>query len=117
MQTSCGFAVPYLTLKPDENDPNKQVPYLEDRETLGHWGSKQIEAGLMNDYRAQKNSRSLDGLPGLRRARRDAKELVWLGDLRSMIVPRDSAMQTVTVAILSMLLTIISLYAAGLLNL
>jgi hypothetical protein len=42
VQTSCGYAVPYLALKADPTDSKKQIPHLEDRQTLGHWGQKQV---------------------------------------------------------------------------
>ena len=37
----------------------------------------------MQQYQAQWNTSSLDGLPGLQIARRGSKEWLWLGDLMS----------------------------------
>lgn len=48
---SCGYAVPRLA-------------HIEDRNVLDLSNAKKGEAGLV-DYRRQKNSHSLDGLPGL----------------------------------------------------
>jgi hypothetical protein len=48
---SCGYAVPHLA-------------YIEDRTVLDLSNAKKGEDGLV-DYRKQKNSVSLDGLPGL----------------------------------------------------
>ena len=48
---SCGYAVPHLA-------------YIEDRKVLDLSNAKKGEDGLV-DYRRQKNSLSLDGLPGL----------------------------------------------------
>ncbi len=48
LQTSCGFGVPKMQL-------------VEPRSTLTDWTSKQGEAALV-EYRAKKNSRSIDGL-------------------------------------------------------
>lgn len=92
VQTSCGFGVPYLgtTTTPalaDSGDGNGDdalgKPILRDRETLGHWASKQIEKGALEDYQAQWNADSLDGLTGLRAARRKKGETMWVSDLRA----------------------------------
>lgn len=45
---------------------------------MGHWASKQMEKNELHAYQAEWNAKSLDGLPGLRVARRDAKERLWL---------------------------------------
>lgn len=112
VQTSCGYAVPYLALKADPADSSKQLPYLEDRQTLGHWGQKQISNGVMNDYRAKMNSRSLDGLPGLRVARKDIGEHLWLRDVEAQVRKRNG-IQLVLVAVLSALLTVMVMHAGG----
>ncbi|GAB7350732.1 hypothetical protein MBLNU459_g1283t2 [Dothideomycetes sp. NU459] len=72
VQTSCGYAVPLLT-DASELEANHDGVHarLEDRKTLGHWASKQVEKGELKGYQAQKNSQSLDGLGGLKAARRD----------------------------------------------
>lgn len=49
LQTSCGFGVP-------------KMETLEARQTLFDWARKKGEPALV-DYRAQKNSKSIDGLP------------------------------------------------------
>lgn len=49
VQTSCGFAVPMLD-------------FVEHRETLTKWADSRGEAGIQ-DYWAEKNQTSLDGLP------------------------------------------------------
>ena len=48
---SCGYAVPRLE-------------YVEERDTLLRWADKTGAAGL-EEYRNEKNARSLDDLPGL----------------------------------------------------
>lgn len=48
---SCGYSVP-------------KMHYLEDRTRLDEWAAKRSEQQL-EAYRAQKNARSIDGLPGL----------------------------------------------------
>lgn len=49
VQTSCGYAVPFMQM-------------TGERETLLTWAEDKGEAGL-RDYWVQKNSRSIDGLP------------------------------------------------------
>lgn len=49
ISTSCGFAVPLLDFR-------------ENRETLDKWAVSKGDQGL-KEYRAQKNARSIDGLP------------------------------------------------------
>jgi hypothetical protein len=49
VQTSCGFGVPKMQL-------------IEPRTTLTDWANKKGESGLA-EYRAKRNSRSIDGLP------------------------------------------------------
>ena len=61
----------------------KAVPFLEDRETLGHWASKKVEKNEMHDYQKENNSDSLDGLTGMKVARRDRGETLWIIDLKA----------------------------------
>ncbi|HRK73693.1 MAG TPA: hypothetical protein PLL64_05425, partial [Rhodothermales bacterium] len=49
VQTSCGFGVPEMT-------------FHNHRDTLLRWATAKGEAGL-ETYRAEKNARSIDGLP------------------------------------------------------
>jgi len=113
VQTSCGYGVPYLALKPDPEDASKQLPYLEDRHTLGHWADKQVVADTIHDYRAKNNSHSLDGLPGLRVARQRAGERIWYGDMKALIT-RNDHIRIGFVAFISAFLTILSMYMLGL---
>jgi Pyridoxamine 5'-phosphate oxidase len=63
VQTSCGYGVPLFE-------------YVGERETLHRWAEKKGDAGL-EEYRREKNARSLDGLPtGLAQA-----ESASLGEL------------------------------------
>ena len=57
---------------------------LDDRGTLGHWAGQTIEKGKMDEYRVKNNARSLDNLGGLRVARRNKGEIIWLADLQIM---------------------------------
>ncbi len=49
VQTSCGYAVPFMD-------------YVEDREVLSNWAEKRGEQGIQ-DYWREKNQVSIDGLP------------------------------------------------------
>ena len=99
VQTSCGFAVPLFgrgfddSWKDAERDAEKRdvevfmsdaTPALYDRDTLTSFAVKFEAQGKMLEYRAKNNSRSLDGLPGLRAARRDKGERVWLEGLEKV---------------------------------
>ena len=87
MQTSCGFGVPYLTstliATGSEEKQETTKPILKDRETLGHWASKKIETNTLQAYQAQNNAGSLDGLTGLRAARRERGERFLLTEAKA----------------------------------
>ncbi|MCD9625340.1 pyridoxamine 5'-phosphate oxidase family protein [Rhabdothermincola salaria] len=51
VQTSCGFAVPFMA-------------YESERETLSDWAARKGPDGI-DTYQADKNARSIDGLPGM----------------------------------------------------
>ncbi len=61
-----------------ESGETEWTPALKDRETMGHWASQRIEKNELRAYQAEKNNESLDGLPGLRVAARDAGKRVWI---------------------------------------
>jgi hypothetical protein len=81
VQTSCGFAVPVIQERINLDDL-KLGPkaYMKDRGTLGHFAKKTVDQGLMEWYQQQANLRSLDGLGGLRAARRGKGEHLYLQD-------------------------------------
>ncbi|PWW71940.1 hypothetical protein C7212DRAFT_360280 [Tuber magnatum] len=82
VQTSCGFGVPIVV---GEGGGEGRGLFGE-RETLERWAEKQIEKGGLQKYRAEWNSNSLDGLPGLRSARREKGErALWAGDLLARV--------------------------------
>ncbi|KAF3915573.1 hypothetical protein ABW21_db0205950 [Orbilia brochopaga] len=65
VQTACGFGVPLFL-----------NGHWEDRPTLNNWGGKQLTGKKLDEYQVKNNVRSLDGLPGLRIARRRKGE--WM---------------------------------------
>jgi hypothetical protein len=86
VRTSCGFAVPVIQERINLDDL-KLGPkaYMKDRGTLGHFAKKTVDQGLMEWYQQQANLRSLDGLGGLKAARRGKGENMRLQDARIWI--------------------------------
>ncbi|KAL2114747.1 hypothetical protein VUR80DRAFT_57 [Thermomyces stellatus] len=74
--TSCGFAVPMV--------PNGAAGFTE-RDTLDRYCAKLEKKGEMAAYQAEHNARSLDGLPGLKTARRDAGEVLLWGEVKCRV--------------------------------
>jgi hypothetical protein len=78
--------VPRLAqVKKVEGDEEKLVAGLEDRETMGHWASQKIEKNELHAYQKVWNHDSLDGLTGMKVARRDAGEKLWWTDLQAWL--------------------------------
>jgi hypothetical protein len=104
VQTSCGYGVPRLS-SAAPNDPEK-VPEaaFEDRETIGHWASNKVEKNELLSYQTEWNSNSLDGLTGLKSARREGGEVLWLGDIkasvRRVLLQREALMAGMFIGIL-----------------
>jgi hypothetical protein len=91
VQTSCGYAVPrvkkqtyaavgdlekgqpLLPISPKDEDANS---VFEDRTTLSDYLKKRADNNTVRSYQAETNATSMDGLPGLRSARRDTGE--WM---------------------------------------
>lgn len=109
-QTSCGFGVPRVKkglYGPDGDDEDgtgiargideilregaqdgeklNELSVFEQRPTLDHWASKQTEGNKMLGYQVTNNASSLEGLPGLKAARREAGQVLWVGDLKARL--------------------------------
>ncbi|MCJ1238683.1 hypothetical protein MMC14_006674 [Varicellaria rhodocarpa] len=100
-QSSCGFGVPRLPECTQSSSPTSSVSEIEDptntvsqsegmqsafgdRKTLEQWSVKMTSNNKMRGYQAQNNGSSLDGLPGLKAARRDRGErFLWVGDAKA----------------------------------
>ncbi|KXT12883.1 hypothetical protein AC579_5398 [Pseudocercospora musae] len=80
VQTSCGFAVPLLTYI---HDPEKGTRgSVQERKTLENFAIKSIPYPIeMGQYRVKHNARSLDGLPGLRKAMKTKGENILVQQL------------------------------------
>lgn len=109
VQTSCGFGVPLLSSAPINGDlASVDVkPVLKDRETLGHWASVKIEKNQLHAYQKEWNANSLDGLTGMRVARRDAGERLWatetIAHLRRIAAQKEALLIGIGVGVLLIL--------------
>ena len=103
VQTSCGYAVPRVKkgiYAPDEEEPLAvedvlrqgknvdddrldELAVFETRETLDNSLTGKVQANKIFEYHRLNNAYSLDGLPGLLTARRDAGHPKILVDLRA----------------------------------
>lgn len=83
VQTSCGFGVPRHAQVKLGSGEEKWVAGFEDRETMGHWASKRIKANTLHAYQKEWNYDSLDGLTGLKAARKARGEILWVTDLQA----------------------------------
>jgi len=74
---------------------------------------EQIEKNEMGVYQMKNNLRSLDGLPGLKTARRDAGERFWIEDamakVSSIVSQREALISGIVIgALISFLITFLS---------
>ncbi|RYP13318.1 hypothetical protein DL767_010804 [Monosporascus sp. MG133] len=107
VQTSCGYGVPKVrriveseadgphaagekTCDDDDSEDGIRrerqdigVAGFEERPTLQFFNNKRQREGTAHHYQAEMNTCSIDGLPGLRSARRDVGERLWLGDAKA----------------------------------
>ena len=86
MQTSCGYGVPRLSSVAPKDPEKAPEAAFEDRETMGHWASNKIDKNELHTYQMEWNAKSLDGLSGLRAARRDLGERLWLADRKAAVM-------------------------------
>ncbi|KAK1544369.1 pyridoxamine phosphate oxidase [Colletotrichum paranaense] len=115
VQTSCGYGVPMVrkelyapatasedgtlekaqrqrhdTLDTDDNDPAQtkkdELSVFEERPTLDYYWKKRVDNNTVNTYQVETNRTSIDGLPGLKAARRDAGETLWVADLKAEVL-------------------------------
>ena len=101
VQTSCGYGVPRVKrdiYAPGEDGPADSVAQalhggggdpegkldelcvFEDRPTMDAWAAEKVQTNKVLDYQGKNNVSSLDGLPGLRAARRDVGQTLWVAD-------------------------------------
>lgn len=106
VQTSCGFGVPRVKkaiYRPDPDDPTPanienilrqgtdtekkldELAVFEERPTLDKWAGGKTEDNEVQSYHRKNNVFSMDGLPGLRTARRAVGQRIWLDDTRTWV--------------------------------
>lgn len=108
VQSSCGYGVPRVNLQPspptsttEGEDTQKALQTaFQDRETLGHWASKTVEKNELGAYQRKNNVSSLDGLPGLKSARRDAGQNLLLVDCQAFAKKVGAQRQALIVGLL-----------------
>ncbi|KAH6614913.1 hypothetical protein C7974DRAFT_402897 [Boeremia exigua] len=85
VQTSCGFGtLPGVA----DGDATAFADHEDDkdgRETLEAWAAKKIERREMMDFQKLNNSRSMDGLPGLKSARSALDENIAVEDTKAWL--------------------------------
>jgi hypothetical protein len=106
VQTSCGYGVPRLALQPDGS------PYLQDRDTMGHWARNKIEKNELLAYHVDKNSESMDNLPGLRSALRTKRSPLFV-DLSIWSCRHRRHIELFAAAVMGCIATLMSLWMAG----
>ncbi|KXH36660.1 pyridoxamine phosphate oxidase [Colletotrichum simmondsii] len=114
VQTSCGYGVPMVrkelyapaTASEDgtlekatqqqqqhdildtgkETTKKDELSVFEERPTLDYYWKKRVDNNTVNTYQVETNRTSIDGLPGLKAARRDAGETLWVADLKAEVL-------------------------------
>ncbi|KAK1999760.1 pyridoxamine phosphate oxidase [Colletotrichum falcatum] len=89
VQTSCGYGVPMvrkeLYTPSGDGAPEDELSVFEERPTLDLFWKKRADNNTVNTYHVENNRTSIDGLPGLRAARRGAGETLWVTDARARL--------------------------------
>lgn len=97
VQTSCGYGVPRVKkgiYAPDEKPVGEllqegvdgdvdELSVFEDRRTMDDWAKKKVETNAMQAYHNETNVFSMDGLPGLKAARRSVGQKLWVADVKA----------------------------------
>ncbi|KAF2667492.1 hypothetical protein BT63DRAFT_441127 [Microthyrium microscopicum] len=90
VQTSCGYGVPVLrTSIPSERAESLTKASEDDvwcdRETLPRWAKNKEACGEVDAYWVKNNVRSLDGMPGLKAARRLKGEWIGVAEVKGFV--------------------------------
>lgn len=100
VQTSCGYGVPRVkkSIYTPEAATEKaadallgetvggkvdELAVFEERPQLDAWIRKRVENKTVQEYHNETNVFSMDGLPGLKTARRGVGERLWVGDAKA----------------------------------
>ncbi|TQV98055.1 pyridoxamine phosphate oxidase [Cordyceps javanica] len=98
----------------DQSQKLTELCVFEERPHLDYWSGVMVSKNTALKYQAEHNSRSMDGLPGMKTARRDNGELLWLGDAAAYL--RRTSSEKVSVAI-GFLLGVFFCFILGAVNL
>lgn len=105
VQTSCGYGVPRVKRGlyardeaavascPDQplaaggrgDGKLDELAVFEARPTTDSWAASKAQSNTLHEYQGLNNSRSIDGLPGLRVALRDAGQTLWVADSKARL--------------------------------
>ncbi|WYZ36671.1 hypothetical protein EsH8_II_000177 [Colletotrichum jinshuiense] len=94
VQTSCGFGVPMVrkelyapatSVEDSELGKKDELSVFEERPTLDFYWKKRADNNTVNKYQTETNRTSIDGLPGLKAARRDAGETLWVAEAKARL--------------------------------
>ena len=92
-------------MQSDDDDPSGTY---QDRDTLDLFSIQSVKKGKMDAYRAANNAWSLDGLGGMKAARRGAGDNLLLSDvqlrLRRIFQQREAVLMGALLAVIAMLL-------------
>jgi hypothetical protein len=132
VQTSCGFGVPrvkrgiYAPEEASQKDLSlgqilqegvvgkvNELAVFEERPTMDLWAEKQVEANTMLDYHKQTNVLSMDGLPGLRAARRSVGETLWFTDAKARARKVFAQSEAIAVGFVLALLLYVVMFSVG----
>ncbi|KAG5661151.1 hypothetical protein KAF25_002794 [Fusarium avenaceum] len=132
VQTSCGFGVPrvkrgiYAPEEASQKDLSleqilqegvvgkvNELAVFEERPTMDVWAGKQVEANTMLDYHKQTNVLSMDGLPGLRAARRSVGETLWFTDAKARARKVFAQSEAIAVGFVLALLLYVVMFSVG----
>lgn len=80
-----------------EGEKLTELCVFEERPHLDYWAGSMVAKNAAHKYQAKNNARSMDGLPGMKTARRDNNEILWLGDAAAYL--RRMGAEKVSVAI------------------
>ncbi|TKA64528.1 hypothetical protein B0A49_10082 [Cryomyces minteri] len=125
VQTSCGFGVPLLgseayspesTADVEPETHRLQKEGWNDRPTMPRWAIKQAAKRGLEPYRRGNNWRSLDGLPGLKAARRDRGQWLWFDDGKAWATGRAQQWESVLCGVVIAVIVIALLNRIGLLQ-
>ncbi|KAF2652855.1 hypothetical protein K491DRAFT_28003 [Lophiostoma macrostomum CBS 122681] len=118
-QTSCGFGVPLFSNQPstskhaNDSEPGQST---FNRATMEFWATKMTQNNALLRYQKDSNFRSLDGVPGLRSARRARGQWILWNDLKAWLTRIGHQWVPLLMGVLMTIMVMASLYTTSLLD-